>query len=251
MAIAPTAFPSLRAVSTALVLLASLAYGQTAPPAPPQSIEDALHQMSDQAGVIFAGPVVAIRRYDQDNAASGFVEIEFRVDQAVRGCTAGVPYLLHEWAGLWTGGVPRYRIGQRLLMFLHPPGPTGLSSPIGGMDGAIPIHGSQSSLIATSSTVPQYSVADLRWIGAELLRPISYEAASVQASHRSALPTPFVAPPIVVAVAEGVSRADIPATSASTGSSDKSAASIPAQQASVDAVIGMITSWQKAQHSVH
>lgn len=248
MAIAPTALRSLRAVSTTLLLLASLAPCQTAPATPPQSIEDALHQMSDQAAVIFAGQVVAIRRYDQDSAASGFVEIEFRVDQAVRGCTAGVPYLLHEWAGLWTGGVPRYRIGQRLLMFLHAPGPTGLSSPIGGMDGAIPIHGSQSSLIATSSTVPQYSVADLRWIGAELLRPISYESASVEASHRSALPTPFVGP-TVRAVAAGASRADIPATSSSIGS-DKSATSIPAQQASVDAVIGMITSWQKAQHRV-
>jgi hypothetical protein len=33
------------------------------------------------------------------------------------------------------------------------------------------------------------------------------------------------------------------------GSASPSDASVPAQQASVDAVIGMLTSWQKARHA--
>jgi hypothetical protein len=34
----------------------------------------------------------------------------------------------------------------------------------------------------------------------------------------------------------------------SSSSSRSSQSSVPAQQASVDAVLGMLTSWQKAQH---
>ena len=72
MAIAPTALRSFRAVSIALLLLASRAPAQTAPPDPPPTIEDALHQMSDRADIIFAGQVVAIRRHDEASAASGY-----------------------------------------------------------------------------------------------------------------------------------------------------------------------------------
>ena len=45
--------------------------------------------------------------------ASGVVEVEFRVDQAVRGCAAGGTYVLREWAGLWAANDARYRVGQR------------------------------------------------------------------------------------------------------------------------------------------
>lgn len=249
MATAPTAFIYLRIMSAALLLLASQAPGQAAPTAPPQSVEDAIHQMSDQAGVIFAGQVVAVRRHDEEGAGSGFVEVEFRVDQSILGCTAGVPYLLHEWAGLWTGG-PRYRVGQRLLMFLHAPGPSGLSSPIGGMDGAVPIHGSSSPFVATGASVATYPVADLRWIGTELLHPISYATEPAPLSRQSAFQTPFLGEPLAVrAIAAGASRADIPAPSLPTGS-DVNPSSIPAQQAAVQAVVAALMSWQKAQHVV-
>ncbi len=238
MAVAPTAFRYVRIVSITLLLLAR-APGQTSATAPPQSVEDALHQMSDQAAVIFAGQVIAVRRNSEEVPVSGAVEVEFRVDRAIRGCTAGVPYLLHEWAGLWTGDVQRYRVGERLLMFLRAPGPSGLASPIGGMDGAIPIHGTSSPLIATGSTVSQYPVADLRWIGTEVLRPISYATTPL-------LPSAF-ASSTLKATAGSMRNADLPATIVNK----ESASSIPSQQASGDAVIEMITSWQKAQNAVH
>ena len=247
MAMATAALRCLRTVSIALLLLASRAPGQTSPTDPPQSIEDALHQMSDRADVIFAGQVVAVRRHDEEGAATGYVEIEFHVDQAIRGCAAGAPYRLHEWAGLWTG-VQRYRVGQSLLMFLHAPGSSGLSSPVGGMDGAIPIHGSTSPLIATGTSGTPYPVADLRWIGTEVLRPVSYQSQSLQPSHRAAPPA-LVPQPIVEATAESMARADIQAQALSSGNKS-GASSIPAQQASVEAVVAMLQSWQKAQHAV-
>jgi hypothetical protein len=102
----------------------------SAPQTIPQTIEDALRQMSDVAGVIFVGEVTAIRQLAGENGASGVVEIDFRVDDAVRGCRASSTYTLREWGGLWSAGDKRYRTGQRLLMLLHSPGAAGVSSPV-------------------------------------------------------------------------------------------------------------------------
>ncbi len=114
----------LRAPSIAALLMASLTHGQVATAEPvvqPQTVVDILHQFSDKADVIFAGQVLAIR-----SPNGGVVEVEFRVDQAIRGCTAGTPYILREWAGLWAGDNQRYRVGQRLLMLLHAPSAAGM-----------------------------------------------------------------------------------------------------------------------------
>jgi hypothetical protein len=125
----------LRALAMAVLPMAPLVHGQVAAVGQQQTVVDVLHQLSDKADVIFAGQVLAIRRPN-----GGVVEVEFRVDQAIRGCTAGTPYILREWAGLWAGDNQRYRVGQRLLMLLHAPSAAGMSSPIGGLDGAIPIR---------------------------------------------------------------------------------------------------------------
>jgi hypothetical protein len=210
----------LRHIGTAALLVASFAHAQNTA-AEDTTVEDALHHMSDQAGVVFLGEVVAIRHIAGEGGASGLVEVEFRVDQAVRGCTAG-SYVLREWAGLWTGGDQRYRVGQRLLMLLHAPGAGGITSPVGGMAGAIPIRGSASSLQATATATSTPSpVADLRWVGTRLQRSIAYRNPS----------TPF-------ATATSASRA----TTASAVASDASTA---AQQASVTTVVNMLTAWQK------
>ncbi|HEY0263029.1 MAG TPA: hypothetical protein VGC07_00775 [Granulicella sp.] len=140
----------------------------SAPVAPPATVTEALESMADRAGVIFAGQVTAIR---QPQGASGQIEITFHVEQAVLGCVSGVSYTLREWAGLWTSNPHRYRLGERLLLFLHAPGPGGLSSPVGGQAGAIPI--TVSSTVAgpetTDTGAPDPSV-DLRWVEARVLR---------------------------------------------------------------------------------
>ena len=205
----------------AALLIASFAYAQDAA-AGDTTVEDALHRMSDQAGVIFLGEVVAIRHIAGEGGASGVVEVEFRVEQAVRGCTAGGSYVLREWAGLWSGGDQRYRVGQRLLMLLHAPGAGGVTSPVGGMDGAIPIRGAASLIQATAAVSSTPSpVADLRWVGARLQRSIAYREPSTRL----------------------VTASNATKTAAVDGASGE--ASTAAQQASVSVVVNMLAGWQK------
>jgi hypothetical protein len=204
-----------------------------------QNVEDVLHEMSDRADVVFVGQVVAIRPHDGDGMGAGFVEVDFEVDQAVRGCAGGA-YALREWAGLWSGDANRYRVGQRLLMLLHAPGASGLSSPVGGMDGAIPIRGvADASPQAEAVVNPPAPIADLRWLGAKVVHSSSYvlqatlSAAPLTVEQQTAgSGNPVVNP--IVAVDNGSSRA-----------------SIPVQQATVDTVVKLLSSWKKAADDVH
>jgi len=181
---------------------------------PPQTIEEALHQLSDSAGVIFVGEVTAIRSLAGANGSSGIVEVDFRIDQAVRNCTPNSTYTLREWAGLWAAGDQRYRTGQRLLMLLHAPGPSGITSPVGGMIGAIPVRASTTSPdTASATTASAPLIADLRWVGAHLQRALPYASSTIVTAQTS----PSV--------------------------SDTSTA---AQQAPVSVVIAMLSSWQQA-----
>jgi hypothetical protein len=239
----------LGAVALAVLLTASLASGQSVPSASsttPQTVVDVLHQLSDKADVIFAGQVVAIRRPD-----ASVVEVEFRVDQAILGCTVGTPYILREWAGLWEGETQRYRVGQNLLMLLHAPSAAGISSPVGGLDGAIPIRqgGGAASPLADGATPRQPPFVDLRWLGAKLPRSVSYrnEAATVTKPGNLSAPIRSQLRTTASAAASGSVTNAAPITQMA-GNAGSNASSVPAQQASVNAVMGMLTSWQKAQH---
>lgn len=228
-------------VWSAVAMLMAVAQAQapaSAIPAVPQSVEDVLHQMSDRADIIFVGQVASIRPHDDDGTNTGFVEIEFSVDQAIRGCAGGV-YVLREWAGLWSGNAHRYQVGQRLLMMLHAPGAGGLSSPVGGMDGAIPIRGvadaSPHAVSATSAPVP---VADLRWLGAKVAHLTSYVL------QRS----PSLAPLSMDRPMAGADNLIVNPTAAEDDTSAR--ASTPVQQASVQSVVKWLNSWQKTTDNV-
>ena len=150
----------------------------TVEPAPgvSETADALLQQMSVAAGVIFAGQVTAVRRPagfagSGQDAAEGIFEIDLRVDQSLRGPAAGSTYTLREWAGLWTGGVARYKAGQRLLLFLYASDAHGLSASVHGAEGAIPLRGSGSAPgpDVASSSVAEWLV-DLRWLQAQTLR---------------------------------------------------------------------------------
>jgi hypothetical protein len=220
----------------------------TGPVVQPQTVVDILHQLSDKAEVVFAGQVLAIRRTD-----TGIVEVEFRVDQAIRGCTAGTPYILREWAGLWTGDKQRYRVGQRLLMLLHSPSGAGMSSPVEGLDGAIPIRQGGSAMAPGDdmATPQQPPYVDLRWLGARLPHVISYQSEPVRAGSHGDLQPHFFGQPTGEGIASN-SIGGLVTLKPAPGKTAASEASIPAQQASVTAVMTMLSSWQnspgKAQH---
>ena len=230
-----------------VLLMAPMGWGQASTSAGSQTVTDVLHQMSDRADVIFMGQVLTVHLPEGGGPASGIVEIQFRVDEAIRGCQTG-PYVLHEWGGLWAGGNGRYRVGQRLLMLLHAPGAGGLSSPVGGLDGAIPIR--QSGIVASpaESTTPPPSLpfVDLRWLGTRVPRAVSYRDKAV----RPANAFPQLSPGqqrVETVVASGARAGDVPVI-LPLGYTSVADASVPAQQASVAAVLGLLTTWQKAEH---
>jgi hypothetical protein len=92
----------------------------------------AFRQMIRAAGIIFSGRVTFIgqtARSSRPDAAS--TAITFQVEHAIRGTSTGQSLTIREWAGLWTNG-ERYRVGQRVLLFLYSPSKLGLTSPVAG-----------------------------------------------------------------------------------------------------------------------
>jgi hypothetical protein len=154
-----------------------------------------IEEMARAAGLIFAGQVMAVRRPagfagSGEDAAEGVVEVDFRVDQAVRGPVAGSVYTLREWAGLWnsSGGGERYRVGQRLLMFLYGADVHGMGSPVHGRDGAVPLRGGGFAPGPDDSTAAAAEwMVDLRWVAAQALRNSSLMVSPIP---RPILPSP-------------------------------------------------------------
>jgi hypothetical protein len=215
-------------ILTAIVVCAGGLRAQTVP----AGAGAELQQMAAHAAVIFAGQVVAVTRND----AAGFVDVRFRIDQAVRGAPASGAYVVREWTGLWISHPDRYRVGQRRLMLLTARSRDGFSAPVGGMDGAIPLVATGAEPLADGTGVapadaaagPMALAADLRWIAARAVRTVTTVAqptARLQAVGVPAKPRPDPAN------AEWVGAiAPLPASA--------SAASRPADLASVMALLG-------------
>jgi hypothetical protein len=138
----------------------------------PNTADELMGQMSLEAGVIFAGQVIAVRRpVGTAGAAEGVVEVDFRVDEPARGVSTGQIHTLREWAGLWAGSSERYRVGQRLLLFLRDTRAGGLSSTVHGAEGAIPLSGGGVAPGPDdSAATPAEWMVDLRWVQAQVLR---------------------------------------------------------------------------------
>jgi hypothetical protein len=91
------------------------------------------------AGAIFSGTVSAIaRRPAAHGQGVETVAITFHVENAIRGTTAGEDLTISQWIGLWSGG-QRYRVGERVLLFLYPASKLGLTSCVGGALGRFAI----------------------------------------------------------------------------------------------------------------
>jgi hypothetical protein len=117
--------------------------------------------LASRAGVVFVGQVQKIE------PKGGVVEITFAVQQPVLGVVGG-SYVMREWAGRWTGGAQRYWVGERAMFFLHAPsaaidGGAGLSSPVDGMMGVVPVvpRGANGS-----------ALLDVRWLASRVRRAV-------------------------------------------------------------------------------
>ena len=124
--------------------------------APETDAASALGHMAKRAGSVFVGSVGSIVQ------RGGAVEIEINVEVTLAGTPSGV-YTMREWAGLWLPGQPRYRVGQRAMFFVLPVSDAGLSSPVDGADGIVPVSGDPTDQRAT---------VDLRRLNARLLRSV-------------------------------------------------------------------------------
>jgi hypothetical protein len=64
------------------------------------------------------------------------VEFRFRVDRPITGVEPGQVLTIREWTGALSRQRPLRR-GDRVLLFLYPPGRLGLTSPVGGAQGQV------------------------------------------------------------------------------------------------------------------
>ncbi|MGB6385578.1 MAG: hypothetical protein WBD25_14880 [Terriglobales bacterium] len=135
-------------------------------------------QLSRQAGIIFAGTVVASETQTPipqtvtsqnaiaDPAVPGItpavqkVQLSFRVDHAIAGVESGQVLTIHEWVGASSMQrpipVPMIK-GQHILLFLYPLSRLGLTSPVGGSLGQIALDPSGENVAARRS-VPTVGV---------------------------------------------------------------------------------------------
>jgi hypothetical protein len=97
----------------------------------------AFSQIVQNAGMIFSGQVTAVGRGNGPGLAA--TTVTFHVQQAIQGVSAGQSVTIREWAGLWTTG-ERYRVGERVFLFLYPPSKLGLTSPVAGNLGRFAVN---------------------------------------------------------------------------------------------------------------
>jgi hypothetical protein len=99
------------------------------PVLPPGAV--GFQQIAHAAGTIFSGTVSSITRHPTTRAqAVETVSITFHVERAIRGASPGMDLTVSQWMGLWSSG-QRYRLGERVLLFLYPPSKLGLTSSVG------------------------------------------------------------------------------------------------------------------------
>jgi hypothetical protein len=158
-----------------------------------------LRELSAQATVIFAGHVLEVQRND----AGGYVDVVFGIDHAVRGCEDAKRYVLREWAGLWADEPQRYGVGQRLLMILSSRGPSGMSAPVRGMAGKIPLlgvrqpplaRGTGEALVDNGAEDELEDAVDLRWVEAMAARTEAPGSKALVERAKSALWVGPIAP---------------------------------------------------------
>lgn len=98
-----------------------------------------LPRFTHAAGMIFSGTVKRIARIPaQPNLAVETVAITLSVENAIRGAIPGQEVTISQWIGLWSSG-QRYRVGERVLLFLYPTSKLGLTSCVGGLMGRFQI----------------------------------------------------------------------------------------------------------------
>jgi len=100
-----------------------------------------LHEMTARAGKIFEGACLETQ-VERDQATGLLITVStFEVRDWLKG-SGGKQIQVRQYGGILPGGsgivvagMPRYAVGERVILFLHSPGRTGFTSPVGLMQG--------------------------------------------------------------------------------------------------------------------
>lgn len=133
------------------------------------------------AGIIFSGRVTFVGRAPASSGPDpGSIPVTFRVEQAMRGTSPGQNLTIREWSGLWTGA-ERYRVGERVLLFLYSPSRLGLTSPVGGAMGRFAMD-SRGRIVMSPQHVANLAADPI--LGGKTVVPRADFARAVQSSSR-------------------------------------------------------------------
>ncbi|HKU23857.1 MAG TPA: hypothetical protein VJQ54_00220 [Candidatus Sulfotelmatobacter sp.] len=146
---------SARALESDLPALRVPVRGPSMPVRPfPISAVDAnkVSGLARAAGTIFSGTVIRIEHQAPFKGQTiGTVKVTFLVENAFRGATRGRQSTFSEWIGLWQSG-QRYRLGERVFVFLYPRSRVGLTSCVSGSMGRFEMD-SQGSVLLSAQQV--------------------------------------------------------------------------------------------------
>jgi hypothetical protein len=171
-------FPAVVALRTkflvsALPFILALSVAAQRQPIAPRYGVPTLVQLNRNSGYIFVGTVMSVARVEPNSQSSvATVRITFHVENAVRGVRRGQTLVIREWAGRWESG-EHYRVGERTMLYLFPPGKLGLTSPVGGelgkfrLDsyGNVLLNRQQVAAVAASPVLaaPQQGRSQMTW----------------------------------------------------------------------------------------
>jgi hypothetical protein len=128
------------------------------------------------AGIIFSGRVTSIGHDSSSRPDPASTIVTFRVEHAIRGALPGQNLTIHEWAGLWSNG-ERYRVGERVLLFLYSPSKLGLTSPVAGAMGRFAMN-SQGQVVMNAQQVAALAAEPL--LGGKTVVPYAELARAVR-----------------------------------------------------------------------
>jgi len=118
--------------------------------------QSAFQQLVQASGIIFSGRVTFVGHGAPFSGPNhSCTTVTFQVEHATRGASAGQNLTIHEWSGLWGRG-ERYRLGERVLLFLYAPSKLGLTSPVGGTMGKYALD-SQGRIVMSPQQVPVFA----------------------------------------------------------------------------------------------
>ena len=117
-------------------------------PGPAMPEARAVRQLVRAAGTIFSGTVTSIEPWPAAGGRSlGTVTVTFHVNDAIRGSIPGENITISQWIGLWSSG-QRYRVGERVVLFLYPASRLGLTSSVAGPMGRFEMDAARRVLIS-------------------------------------------------------------------------------------------------------